>query len=108
MSAKRILVVDDEPQIQIMLRVALNAAGYEVLPAVTGAEALRLAATKAPDAIVLDLGLPDQDGKEVLEKIRAFAQVPVIVLSAREREAHPRSATCCCLRAANAIAMSGR
>ena len=87
MNAKRILVVDDEPQIQNMLRVALNAAGYEVLPAFTGAEALRLAATKAPDAIVLDLGLPDQDGKEVLEKLRSFSPVPVIVLSAREREA---------------------
>lgn len=87
MNATRILVVDDEPQIQNMLRVALNAVGYEVIPAVTGAEALRLAATKAPDVIVLDLGLPDQDGKEVLEKLRSFSPVPVIVLSAREREA---------------------
>jgi two-component system KDP operon response regulator KdpE len=87
MNAGRIPVVDDEPQIQNLLKVALSAAGYEVLPAVTGAEAPRMAATKAPEAIVLDLGLPDRDGKELLEQIRAFSQVPVIVLSARDREA---------------------
>jgi len=87
MKGTRILVVDDEPQIQNLLRVALSTAGYEVLPALTGAEALRLAATKAPEAIVLDLGLPDGDGKDVLEQIRTFSQVPVIVLSARDREA---------------------
>ena len=87
MMGTRVLVVDDEPQIQNMLRVALGAAGYEVLSAITGAEALRVLATKAPDAIVLDLGLPDRDGKEVLEQIRTFSQVPVIVLSARDREA---------------------
>jgi two-component system KDP operon response regulator KdpE len=86
-SLSRILVVDDEPQIQQMLRVALTAAGYEVVPAMTGAEALRLAATAAPDAIVLDLGLPDRDGKDVLGDLRAFTKVPVIILSARDREA---------------------
>jgi two-component system, OmpR family, KDP operon response regulator KdpE len=83
----RILVVDDEPQIQQFLRVALSAAGYDVSAAVTGADALRLAATWAPDVIVLDLGLPDRDGKEVLADLRQFSKTPVIVLSARDREA---------------------
>jgi two-component system KDP operon response regulator KdpE len=87
MSLSRILVVDDEPQIQQFLRVALTAAGYEVVPAMTGAEALKLAATAAPDAIVLDLGLPDRDGKDVLKDLRTFSKVPVIILSARDREA---------------------
>ena len=82
----RILVVDDEPQIQRLLHVALTAAGYEVISAETGAQALRMAVTGAPTLIVLDLGLPDRDGKEVLRDIRAFSQTPVIVLSARDRE----------------------
>ncbi|MGO9420409.1 response regulator [Roseiarcus sp.] len=82
----RVLVVDDEPQIQRFLHVALTAAGYEVVSAESGAQALRLAVTGAPDVIVLDLGLPDRDGKEVLRDIRAFSQTPVIILSARDRE----------------------
>jgi two-component system KDP operon response regulator KdpE len=82
----RVLVVDDEPQIQRFLHVALTAAGYEVVAAETGAQALRIAVTSAPDLIVLDLGLPDRDGKEVLRDIRTFSQTPVIVLSARDRE----------------------
>ncbi|MDB5641619.1 MAG: kdpE [Hyphomicrobiales bacterium] len=87
MSLHRILVVDDEPQLQQLLRVALTAAGYEVIQATTGVEALRLAATAAPDAIILDLGLPDRDGKDVLRDLRAFSRTPVVVLSARDREA---------------------
>lgn len=87
LTSSRILVVDDEPQIQQFLRLALNAAGYEVRAASTGAEALRQVATWAPDAIVLDLGLPDRDGKDVLTDIRQFSKTPVIVLSARDREA---------------------
>jgi len=83
----RILVVDDEPQIQRLLTVALTAAGYDVIAAETGAQALRLAATGAPALILLDLGLPDRDGKEVLREIRQFSQTPVIILSARDREA---------------------
>jgi two-component system KDP operon response regulator KdpE len=82
----RILVVDDELQIQRLLHVALTAAGYDVVSAETGAGALRMAVTSAPALIVLDLGLPDRDGKEVLRDIRAFSQTPVIVLSARDRE----------------------
>jgi len=83
----RVLVIDDEPQILRFLRPALAAAGYEALPAMTGAEGLRLAAARAPDVILLDLGLPDLDGQEVLRRLRAFSDVPVIILSARDREA---------------------
>ena len=82
----RILVVDDEPQIQRFLRPALTAAGFEVETATTAAEAKRLAATRAPALIVLDLGLPDGDGKTVIETVRAFSSVPIIVLSARDQE----------------------
>lgn len=83
---QRILVVDDEPQIQRFLKPALIAAGFDVETAATAAEAKRLAATRAPDLIVLDLGLPDDDGKAVIETVRAFSTVPIIVLSARDQE----------------------
>lgn len=83
---QRILVVDDEPQIQRFLRPALIAAGFDVETAATAADARRLAATRAPALIVLDLGLPDGDGKTVIEAIRAFSEVPIIVLSARDQE----------------------
>lgn len=86
MSKPRILVVDDEPQIQRFLRPALIAVDYEVIEASTVAEAKRLIATRAPDVVVLDLGLPDGDGKEVIADVRAWSQVPIIVLSARDRE----------------------
>jgi len=88
----RILVVDDEPQIHRFLTPALAAAGYESLRAERGDEALRLAAARAPDAILLDLGLPDMDGQEVLAKLREFTDVPIIILSARDREADKISA----------------
>jgi two-component system KDP operon response regulator KdpE len=81
-----VLVVDDEPQIHRFLTPALAAAGYETLRAERGEEALRLAASRAPDAILLDLGLPDMDGHEVLAKLREFTDVPIIILSARDRE----------------------
>lgn len=83
---QRILVVDDEPQIQRFLKPALVAAGFDVETATTVAEAKRLAATRAPALIVLDLGLPDGDGKSVIETVRAFSDVPIIVLSARDQE----------------------
>jgi len=82
----RILVVDDEPQIQRFLRPALEACDFEVETADTAAQAKRLAATRAPALIVLDLGLPDGDGKDVIVAVRAFSQVPIIVLSARDQE----------------------
>jgi two-component system, OmpR family, KDP operon response regulator KdpE len=83
---QRILVVDDEPQIQRFLKPALIAAGFDVETAGTAVEAKRLAATRAPALIVLDLGLPDGDGKTVIEAVRAFSSVPIIVLSARDQE----------------------
>jgi two-component system KDP operon response regulator KdpE len=86
MTAERILVVDDEPQIQRFLRPALGAAGYEVVEAMTGTQALKTAATAAPDVIILDLGLPDMDGKDVVASLRAWCKVPIIILSARDRE----------------------
>ncbi|MGE6741386.1 response regulator [Allorhizobium pseudoryzae] len=86
MSLSRILVVDDEPQIQRFLKPALTAAGYDVIEAGTGAEALRAVATRAPDLVILDLGLPDMDGKEVIANLRGWSDLPVIILSARDRE----------------------
>jgi two-component system KDP operon response regulator KdpE len=86
MSNGKILVIDDEPQIHRFLKPALEAAGYDVDRADTAAEGLRLAAARAPDAILLDLGLPDMDGQELLQRLRQFSAVPVIVLSARDRE----------------------
>jgi two-component system KDP operon response regulator KdpE len=82
----RVLVIDDEAQIHRFLKPALEAAGYRVERADTGSEGLRLAAARAPDVVLLDLGLPDMDGQMVLQKLREFSAVPVIVLSARERE----------------------
>lgn len=83
----KVLVVDDEPQILRVLRPALTASGYEITGAGTGAEALVVLASFAPDLIILDLGLPDMDGKEALRRIRVLTGTPVIVLSARDREA---------------------
>jgi two-component system, OmpR family, KDP operon response regulator KdpE len=81
----RILVVDDEPQIHRFLGPTLQAAGYAVERADTGADALRLAASRSPDLILLDLGLPDLDGQIVLARLRAFTRVPIVVVSARDR-----------------------
>lgn len=81
-----ILVVDDEPQIHRFLKPALETAGYVVLRANNGAEALRLMASSTPALVLLDLGLPDIDGQEVLTSLRSFSETPVIVLSARDRE----------------------
>ncbi|MFF0487521.1 response regulator [Nocardia sp. NPDC003482] len=79
----KVLVVDDEPQILRALRINLSVRGYEVVTAATGAAALRAAAEKHPDVVVLDLGLPDMDGIEVLGGLRGWSRAPVIVLSAR-------------------------
>lgn len=85
-SKPRVLVIDDEAQIHRFLAPALEAAGYEPLRADTAAEGLKVIAARAPDAVVLDLGLPDLDGKSALEKARAFYDGPVLILSARDRE----------------------
>jgi two-component system KDP operon response regulator KdpE len=81
-----VLVVDDEPQIVRALRTSLSAHGYEVLTAATGEEALAQAAAAKPDCMILDLGLPDLDGTEVIRQLRAWSDLPVIVLSAREEQ----------------------
>jgi two-component system KDP operon response regulator KdpE len=83
----RVLVVDDEPAILKFLKPALEANDYDVASAGTVSEALKGIAKDAPDVVVLDLGLPDGDGKDVIRQVRQWSQVPVIVLSAREREA---------------------
>ncbi|WP_158167551.1 response regulator [Mycolicibacterium smegmatis] len=79
----RVLVIDDEPQILRALRINLSVRGYEVRTAASGAEALHSAADHRPDVIVLDLGLPDMSGIEVLHGVRGWLSAPVIVLSAR-------------------------
>ena len=83
----RVLVVDDEPAILRFLKPALEANDYEVTSAATLADALKRIAKEPPDVVVLDLGLPDGDGKDVIRQVRQWSQVPIIVLSAREREA---------------------
>ncbi|PZO01178.1 MAG: DNA-binding response regulator [Alphaproteobacteria bacterium] len=83
----RILVIDDEPQIHRFLSPALDAAGYDAKRADSGQEGLRGIALWSPDAVVLDLGLPDMDGKDVLVRAREFYSGPIIILSARDREA---------------------
>ena len=79
----KVLVVDDEPQIARALRINLAARGYEVVTAADGAAALRAAAEAHPDVVVLDLGLPDMDGTDVIAGIRGWSSVPILVLSAR-------------------------
>ena len=80
-----VLVVDDDPALVRALGINLRARGYEVHAAGTGAGALQLAATHPPDAVVLDLGLPDLDGSEVIAGLRGWTDVPILVLSAREQ-----------------------
>lgn len=89
MSASRttILVIDDEAQIHRFLSPALDAAGFDPKRADSGQEGLRAIALWNPDAVVLDLGLPDMDGKDVLVRAREFYQGPILILSARDREA---------------------
>jgi two-component system, OmpR family, KDP operon response regulator KdpE len=79
----KVLVVDDEPQIVRALRINLSARGYDVSTAANGQQALQVAASARPDVVVLDLGLPDMDGSEVIEGLRGWTSVPIIVLSAR-------------------------
>ena len=86
LSRPRVLVVDDEAQIHRFLGPALTASGYEPLRAENAAEGLRLAASYAPAAILLDLGLPDMDGQAVIPRLRGFTEAPIIILSARDRE----------------------
>ena len=87
MSAKtQVLVVDDEAAILRFLKPALEANGYEMASAGSVAEATKRIAAASPDIVLLDLGLPDGDGKDVIRRAREWSDVPIIVLSARERE----------------------
>lgn len=83
----RALLVDDEPAILRFLKPALVANDYDVLTAETVAEATKRIAADSPDVVILDLGLPDGDGKDVIHRVREWSDVPIIVLSARDREA---------------------
>lgn len=82
----RVLIVDDEPQIRRLLRTTLGANQYQVIEAAGGEEAVRKVATERPDLVLLDLGLPDVDGQLVIQRVREWSDVPIIVLSVRERE----------------------
>lgn len=92
MTTPAILVVDDEPQIHRFLSAALEAAGYQPLRAGTVAEGMRMAAERAPSLVLLDLGLPDGDGKTMIPRLRAFTEAPILILSARDQEAEKVSA----------------
>jgi two-component system, OmpR family, KDP operon response regulator KdpE len=83
---RTVLLVDDEPQIRRLLRVILETAGYRVIESATGQEGLSQAAQRRPDVVLLDLGLPDVEGTEVLRRIREWSRVPIIILSVRDRE----------------------
>jgi two-component system KDP operon response regulator KdpE len=82
-----LLVIEDEPQIRRFLRATLTAHGYRLLEATTGQDGLVQAATRQPDLVILDLGLPDLDGLEVTRRLREWTTLPIIVLSARGQEA---------------------
>ena len=86
-SAVRALVVEDEAEIRRFVRLALEAEGLEVIEAETVARGLIEAGTRRPDLVVLDLGLPDRDGVELIRALRGWSDIPVIVLSARTQEA---------------------
>jgi two-component system, OmpR family, KDP operon response regulator KdpE len=82
----RILVIDDEPQMRRLLKVSLEAHGYDIELAATGNEGIQKATIFRPDLLIVDLGLPDMDGKDFIVKIREWSQTPIIVLTVREQE----------------------
>ena len=82
----RILVIEDDSQIRKLLRVSLGAHGYDVDEARSGQDGVNQVASFKPDLIILDLGLPDIDGKEVIRRIREWSQIPIVILSARDQE----------------------
>jgi two-component system KDP operon response regulator KdpE len=86
LDSARILVIDDEKQIRRMLKAALDGFGYHIAEAASGHEGLSQAAMFHPDLIILDLGLPDLDGTEVIQRLREWTQTPIIILSVREQE----------------------
>jgi two-component system, OmpR family, KDP operon response regulator KdpE len=88
----RVLVVDDERQIRRFLRASLSAHGFEVLEAATGQEGLLVVVKDRPDVLILDLGLPDMDGVEVIHNLREWSRIPILVLSVRDHETDKISA----------------
>ncbi|HEY7646484.1 MAG TPA: response regulator transcription factor [Hyphomicrobiales bacterium] len=92
MMGKRILIVDDEPQIRKFLRITLMAQGYDVVEAPRGEEGISKCATAQPNLVILDLGLPDLDGQQVIGRIREWSDVPIIVLSVRTKDQEKVSA----------------
>lgn len=84
----RVLVVDDEEPIRRLLRASLAARGYRVFEASTGEEALAAASALHPDLVILDLGLPDLDGLDVIRRLREWSSMPIVILSVRDREEH--------------------
>lgn len=87
-----IIAIEDEAQIRRFLRTTLASEGYQVIEAETGKQGLTEAATRKPDLIILDLGLPDMDGIEVIKELRAWSSVPIVILSARSQESDKISA----------------
>ncbi|QJW46807.1 response regulator transcription factor [bacterium BFN5] len=85
-NATRILIIEDEPQIRKLLKVSLNAHGYDLEEAANGKDGVNRAATFKPDLLIIDLGLPDIDGKEVVKQIREWSETPIIILTARDQE----------------------
>ena len=86
MTGQSVLIVDDEPPIRRLLRTSLGAQGYRTLEAATAADALARIAADRPDVVILDLGLPDRDGLDVIRAVRAGNTVPIVVLTSREAE----------------------
>lgn len=83
---QRILVIDDETQIQRFMKISLSTEGFEYTSALNATDGLRLAREQSPDLIILDLGLPDKDGSWLLEELRTWSRIPVLVLTARDEE----------------------
>lgn len=82
----KILIIEDDPGISTFLKTSASAAGYDVIETKTGTDALHLIASQCPDCILLDLGLPDMDGNQIIRSVRTWTQTPIIVVSARSME----------------------
>jgi len=81
-----VLLIEDEPQIRRFLHAALDGQGFRLIEAATGEEGLVAAATRQPEIIILDLGLPDMDGLDIIRRVREWSAIPIIILSARGQE----------------------
>ena len=88
----RVLVVEDDKRISNFIKTVLEANNYDVIVAQTGAEAYSMVTSQCPDVVILDLGLPDMDGIEIIKKIRSWSNLPIIVISARSEDSDKVSA----------------